>query len=102
MSNREIQKDDVASQEKIIELLRDMVGLLLEKEVQPKLISYTMTFVAAELGFLSASNMQNVYPVLLSRIVEASASMGEGIPTTDVPFKKIDQEILEQTNETLH
>ena len=101
MSNREIQKDDVASQEKIIELLRDIVESLLEKDVHLKVITYTMTFVAAELGYLSAQNKQDVYPVLLEGIVNASDSINDNQPICDIPVET-KEEILERGDETLH
>jgi hypothetical protein len=102
MTQNEMKESNELSSDKVIELLRDIVENLLEKDVHPKVITYTMTFVAAELGYLSAQNKQDVYPILLEGIVQASASINEDQSTSTIPVETNEEEILEWGNETLH
>ena len=101
MTQNAMKESNELSSDKVIELLRDIVESLLEKDVHPKVITYTMTFVAAELGYLSAQNKQDVYPVLLEGIVNASDSINDNQPICDIPVET-KEEILERGDETLH
>jgi len=95
------QNEIKESNEKVINFFRDIVGDLLEKDINPKLIIYSLTFVAAELGFLSAQNKQDVYPFLLDSIVNASNLINEEKLISDIHVET-KEEIIERGDETLH
>jgi len=79
-----------------------MVESLLEKDVHPKVITYSMSLVSSEFGFLSTPNKKEFYSTLVEAIVEASNSINEDKSISDIPVETKEEEIIERGDETLH
>ena len=77
MSNKVGQKDEMPAQEQVIESLREIVENLLEKDVHPKDITYSMIYVVAEFGFQYEKSHRDVLTGILDSLIAASEEIAE-------------------------
>ena len=74
MSDAITQEQNSVDQGKLIERVRVVARQLLEDGAAPEAISYAFAYIATELGFAVATNPVDVFPVVLSAVVQASAA----------------------------
>ena len=73
MAIDEVQKNEQLSGEKLVDIFHGVVGKLLANDIDPREIIHAMTFVAAELGFISTEDKLGVISVLLDSISQAAS-----------------------------
>ena len=102
-NNKEpIRGEQELTQHDVMVLFRDAVDKLLKTNIHPKDITFSMVFVAAELGFLSADDKQVVYATLVDSIVQASESVEGLLKETDLVASTEDESRIGLRNQTVH
>ncbi len=69
-------KEELSS-EQVVDVIREVIGFLLDKKVRPKTITYSMVYVIAEFGFQYEKNHRGVLTGVLDSLVEASEEIAE-------------------------
>ncbi len=73
MAIGEGKKGEQLSGEKLVDIFHVVVGKMLANDIDPREIIHAMTFVAAELGFISTEDKLGVISVLLDSISQAAS-----------------------------
>jgi len=102
MTNNQAQVRDEKelTQSDVMDLFRDVVDQLLKLNVHPKDITCSMAFVAAEVGFLSAEDKQDVYTVITDSVLQASENLENIMKETDLKASVEDE--AESNRQTMH
>jgi hypothetical protein len=100
MAIDEVQKDEQLLGEKLVDIFHGVVGKMLENEIDPREISHAMTFVAAELGFISTEDKLGVISVLLDSISQASSIVAN--ERSEPPKENNDTKKITIVNKTIH
>ncbi len=69
-------KEELSS-EQVVDVIREVIGFLLDKKIHPKKITYSMVYVIAEFGFQYEKNHRGVLTGVLDSLVEASEEIAE-------------------------
>jgi hypothetical protein len=79
MSDATTQEQSSPSQDDLIERVRGFARGLLDNGVAPHAVSFTLTYVATELGLAVVSNPVDVFPIVLSAVSQAAASSSSNV-----------------------
>mgnify|MGYP006450396477 CR=1 FL=1 len=96
----ELQKDEQLAGEKLVDIFHRLVGEMLENDIDPGEICHVMTFVAAELGFISTEDKLDVISVLLDSISQASSIVAN--ERSEPPIENNDTKKTTIVNKTIH
>jgi len=100
-NNKEQTRDEKElTQHDVMVLFRDVVDKLLKTNIHPKDITFSMAFVAAELGFLSAEDKQDVYTVITDSVLQASENVEGILKETEMIASAEDG--VESNSQTMH
>ena len=78
MSSATTHEQSSPNQDDLTERVRGFARELLDNGVAPQGISFTLTYVATELGLAVANNPVDVFPVVLNAVSQAAASSSTG------------------------